>query len=952
MCPRVKVASSYFTDATTDRMAVFAVNRAQRQLVELYRPEIEQKFRVGVQLSTYADPTADEGGNSGGRIAPVHGGGLDMSDGGQILQESQQMWVEIAGDSSVAVKAKEYILSLCDRGTAPSKTMGRPQDRMTITERLPCGFGDLLHGHLDKISTETNTRIERVGRTDELILNGDETRIALALSLIENECSKLRQEQSQNSYGMIQRTLSKDDTPRNRLQDEGNNVYIPSFETDSQNRTLEVRTNKPTEPTSNQSERTHEEPVKLIAHSINVPASDIQPLNTQRQDQKNNSLVSSMQKLGYPKEQVDIILRQLGPDADHNDVLWALVNQNSSKTEFADVVDTKEEAEIRRDMSDGIPSEETADDSDNLRPIIIDGSNVAMSFGNKVVFACKGIEVAVKWFCDRGHKKIHVFVPNWRKEASKPETPITDQDILTRLEQQKFLTWTPSRRSGGRRIVCYDDRYILRTAVEEDGIIVSNDNFRDIQNEKPEWRKVIEERLLMYAFVSDRFMPPDDPLGRYGPSLDNFLRMKPTMPDHLPQACPYGKKCTYGNKCKYYHSDRPNRPMKSISETLKEHDKKRKEAAKLNNERSNSPRFTAASTAPIPGYRPPEEVTTTPDWQTAPLPGANTQWSPQRKSVVSDSITSLVSTKSSSPHHSYAKEPTPQAPYQRDEVYLGQDQQRYHQNIGGHQSLSQVSPRHLNTPPLGRAGHTSPLPNYPSNSQRANQQGMFTVPLQSYFTPNQPERGYAQFEESHNSNRLSMPATIYGSGESLGVNPSGINVERRPSHELVSGFQRLGMQDPQSGMQLPQEPQHSFNNYRQPQYHSGEQFLGRMQQPSHPADNQGTTQPLPYPSRRQSSPMSSDQRMFSPPRPTVSQGYPSHNEPSRQNYPPSPQPMTRGPYRPAEPAKISSSEEQGRQNILHHLSGIFGAKKVEAVMRRHPTETNPQKLVIYLSTNT
>ena len=88
-------------------MAVFAVNRAQRQLVELYRPEIEQKFRVGVQLSTYADPTADEGGNSGGRIAPVHGGGLlDMSDGGQILQESQQMWVEIAGDSSVAVKAK------------------------------------------------------------------------------------------------------------------------------------------------------------------------------------------------------------------------------------------------------------------------------------------------------------------------------------------------------------------------------------------------------------------------------------------------------------------------------------------------------------------------------------------------------------------------------------------------------------------------------------------------------------------------------------------------------------------------------------------------------------------------------------------------------------------------------------------------------------------------------
>ena len=51
-----------------------------------------------------------------------------------------------------------------------------------------------------------------------------------------------------------------------------------------------------------------------------------------------------------------------------------------------------------------------------------------------MVFACKGIEVAVKWFCDRGHKKIHVFVPNWRKEASKPETPITGKNICLFVE--------------------------------------------------------------------------------------------------------------------------------------------------------------------------------------------------------------------------------------------------------------------------------------------------------------------------------------------------------------------------------------------------------------------------------------------------------------------------------------------------------------------------------------
>lgn len=36
-------------------------------------------------------------------------------------------------------------------------------------------------------------------------------------------------------------------------------------------------------------------------------------------------------------------------------------------------------------------------------------------------------------------------------------------------------------------------------------------------------------------------MPPDDPLGRHGPSLENFLRKRPVIPEHRKQPCPYGK---------------------------------------------------------------------------------------------------------------------------------------------------------------------------------------------------------------------------------------------------------------------------------------------------------------------------------------------------------------------------------------------------------------------------
>lgn len=85
-----------------------------------------------------------------------------------------------------------------------------------------------------------------------------------------------------------------------------------------------------------------------------------------------------------------------------------------------------------------------------------------------------------------------------------PFLPTADQEILRRLEKDKILVFTPSRRVQGRRVVCYDDRFIVKLAYESDGIIVSNDNYRDLANEKPEWKKFIDDRLLMYSFVNDK----------------------------------------------------------------------------------------------------------------------------------------------------------------------------------------------------------------------------------------------------------------------------------------------------------------------------------------------------------------------------------------------------------------------------------------------------------------
>lgn len=73
------------------------------------------------------------------------------------------------------------------------------------------------------------------------------------------------------------------------------------------------------------------------------------------------------------------------------------------------------------------------------------------------------------------------------------------------LEKRKIVVFTPSRRVGGKRVVCYDDRFIVKLAYELDGVIVSNDTYRDLQGERPDWKKCIEERLLMYSFVNDKW---------------------------------------------------------------------------------------------------------------------------------------------------------------------------------------------------------------------------------------------------------------------------------------------------------------------------------------------------------------------------------------------------------------------------------------------------------------
>jgi hypothetical protein len=162
-----------------------------------------------------------------------------------------------------------------------------------------------------------------------------------------------------------------------------------------------------------------------------------------------------------------------------------------------------------------------------LRFIVIDGNNVAIEHGkgsgNGKAFSAKGLKLVVEYFLARGHNQIKIFVPRFRRGTSDQNVPTRNPEILDELEEQGYLAYTPSRFVNQKLILPYDDRFIIKAAIHHNAVIVSNDNFRDLQDENPEWKTYIQRNLLQFTYVGDLFMVADDPFGKGGPSLSHFL---------------------------------------------------------------------------------------------------------------------------------------------------------------------------------------------------------------------------------------------------------------------------------------------------------------------------------------------------------------------------------------------------------------------------------------------
>ncbi|XP_025201216.1 endoribonuclease ZC3H12A-like [Melanaphis sacchari] len=149
------------------------------------------------------------------------------------------------------------------------------------------------------------------------------------------------------------------------------------------------------------------------------------------------------------------------------------------------------------------------------RPIIIDGLNIGYAHGCNKKFSARGIYLCVQYFLKLGFKTIRTLLPHHRKGAPGSET----NSEINWLLEAGYIFFTPSRKIQNLRLTCYSDRIILDHAYNCGGVVVSNDNFRDLYEESEKYKEVIENRHIMIMFINDEIIVPSDQYSRRYPHL-------------------------------------------------------------------------------------------------------------------------------------------------------------------------------------------------------------------------------------------------------------------------------------------------------------------------------------------------------------------------------------------------------------------------------------------------
>ena len=89
-------------------------------------------------------------------------------------------------------------------------------------------------------------------------------------------------------------------------------------------------------------------------------------------------------------------------------------------------------------------------------------------------------------------------MPRFRRGNSDHKCPTVDPECLDELDKLGILKYCPSK--------SYDDRFIVEAAIHHDGIIVSNDQYRDLIKENPLYKDKLKSVVPFFEFQRNFFL--------------------------------------------------------------------------------------------------------------------------------------------------------------------------------------------------------------------------------------------------------------------------------------------------------------------------------------------------------------------------------------------------------------------------------------------------------------
>jgi len=143
---------------------------------------------------------------------------------------------------------------------------------------------------------------------------------------------------------------------------------------------------------------------------------------------------------------------------------------------------------------------------------------------------------------------LHTLAPRWGQASGLLRWPLYHQvGIRVRWSDriQWHLPWSPRGKTWVEEVHWGEAPHVFIREWQVSktrGHIALSRKLAHTSADRGMWSHCCCNCLIDFFYFLSRFMPPDDPLGRHGPTLDNFLRKRPLPVEQKRPLCPYGKK--------------------------------------------------------------------------------------------------------------------------------------------------------------------------------------------------------------------------------------------------------------------------------------------------------------------------------------------------------------------------------------------------------------------------